>query len=60
MFVIDVQRAKDIIASPDIIPVTFRGNAIHLDKVFETNGYVEGHYEDGTVINAPVQDLKEH
>ena len=37
----------------------FRGHSIHLDKVFEMNGYVKGHYQDGTVVNAPVQELKE-
>jgi H-type small acid-soluble spore protein len=56
---VDVQRAKDIIASPNIISVTYRGNSIHLDKVFESNSYVEGHYEDGTIVNAPVEELKE-
>jgi H-type small acid-soluble spore protein len=56
---VDVQRAKDIIASPNIIPVTYRGNSIHLDKVFESNSYVVGHYEDGAIVNAPVAELKE-
>ncbi|MCL6453952.1 MAG: H-type small acid-soluble spore protein [Alicyclobacillus sp.] len=55
----DIQRAKEILESPHIIPVTYRGKPIHIDQVFETNQYVEGHYEDGTTVNAPAAELME-
>lgn len=55
----DVQRAREIIESPEIIPVVYRGKPVHLDEVYESTGYVKVHYEDGTEVNAPAADLVE-
>ncbi|MCL6631505.1 MAG: H-type small acid-soluble spore protein [Alicyclobacillus herbarius] len=55
----DVQRAKQILESPRIIPVTYRGKPVHIDEIYETNGYAKVHYENGEVYTAPVGDLRE-
>ncbi|WAH39497.1 H-type small acid-soluble spore protein [Alicyclobacillus dauci] len=56
----DIHRAKEIMESPQIINVEYRGVAVHIDQVFESNAYAEIHYEDGTVANAPLSDLREN
>jgi H-type small acid-soluble spore protein len=55
----DIARAREIIESPDIIPVVYQGKPVHLDEVYESTGYVRAHYEDGTVVNAPAAELQE-
>lgn len=55
----DVQRAKEIVDSPKIINVMYRGTPVHIDTVFETTSYAKIHYEDGTVANAAVDELQE-
>ncbi|MCL6599405.1 MAG: H-type small acid-soluble spore protein [Alicyclobacillus macrosporangiidus] len=56
----DVQRVKQILESPKIIPVEYRGQPVHIDAVYESTGYARVHLEDGTVLNAAVQELKEN
>jgi H-type small acid-soluble spore protein len=55
----DVQRAKEILDSPRIIPVTYRGKPVHIDRIYESNAYAELHYEDGTSTSAPISELQE-
>lgn len=55
----DVERAEEIIQSPEIIRVTYRGVPVHLDRVYRSNSYVAVHFEDGAQVDAPVQELME-
>ncbi|CAM3867234.1 H-type small acid-soluble spore protein [Alicyclobacillus pomorum] len=56
----DIQRAKEIMDSPKIINVTYRGTPVHIDAVFETTSYARVHYEDGTAVNAALDELQEN
>lgn len=55
----DIHRAKEIFNAPEFIRVTYRGTPVHIDQVFESTPYAEVRYENGSVTNAPVEELRE-
>ncbi|WAH36039.1 H-type small acid-soluble spore protein [Alicyclobacillus dauci] len=55
----DIERAKEIVDSPEYITVTYNGTPVHIDQIFESAPYAEVRYENGSVTNALVKELKE-
>ncbi|WP_083520952.1 H-type small acid-soluble spore protein [Alicyclobacillus kakegawensis] len=52
-------RAQQILGSPRVIAVTYRGRPVHIDEIYETNGYAKIRYETGEILTVPVADLRE-
>ncbi|MCL6625175.1 H-type small acid-soluble spore protein [Alicyclobacillus shizuokensis] len=55
----ELTRARQILESPRIIAVTYRGRPVHIDEIYESNGYAKIRYENGETLTAPVADLRE-
>ncbi|GMA63662.1 H-type small acid-soluble spore protein [Alicyclobacillus fastidiosus] len=55
----DMQRAQEIIESPNYIVVNYEGTSVRIDRLFESSPFAQISYENGATTNVPVSELHE-
>jgi small acid-soluble spore protein H (minor) len=62
VFIVDNQRAKEIISSPDMADVTYNGTRIYMENLNESDQCCIIHFlnQPVTKLNVPLSSLEEN